>query len=89
MLGHDDGGEELNVSIPLGGPIYVPDIVGPLTRVPHFETSAFQELQVLHRPHIKLIILCSSLLNALLRRCYAIKVLCGFIVCNTFPSCRV
>ncbi|KAL8046071.1 hypothetical protein ABFS82_08G157700 [Erythranthe guttata] len=47
LPGHEDGGEELNVSIPLGGPIYVPDSVGPLTRVPDFETSVFQELQSL------------------------------------------
>ncbi|KAH6818183.1 hypothetical protein C2S51_001786 [Perilla frutescens var. frutescens] len=42
---HDEGGEDLNVSIPLGGPIYVDDLVGPLTRVPHFETCVIQELE--------------------------------------------
>lgn len=35
------------LSIPLGGPIYAPNLVGPLTRVPHFESSVVQELQVL------------------------------------------
>ena len=35
------------LSIPLGGPIYAPNLVGPLTRVPHFESSLLQELQVL------------------------------------------
>ncbi|KAG8365316.1 hypothetical protein BUALT_Bualt18G0092000 [Buddleja alternifolia] len=47
LLGHDEGGEDRCVSIPLGGPIYVPDMVGPLTRVPEFENSVFQELQSL------------------------------------------
>lgn len=47
LLGHDEGGEDRCVSIPLGGPIYVPDMVGPLSRVPEFENSVFQELQVL------------------------------------------
>ncbi|XP_057795139.1 snRNA-activating protein complex subunit-like isoform X1 [Salvia miltiorrhiza] len=47
MVGHDEGGEDLYVSIPLGGPIYVPDLVGPLTRVPHFEISVIQELESL------------------------------------------
>lgn len=46
LLGHDEGGEDLYVSIPLGGPIYVPDLVGPLTRVPDFQSNVFQELQV-------------------------------------------
>lgn len=35
------------LSIPLGGPIYAPNLVGPLTRVPHFESSVVQEFQVL------------------------------------------
>lgn len=35
------------LSIPLGGPIYAPNLVGPLTRVPHFESSLLQELQSL------------------------------------------
>ncbi|KAL6544666.1 hypothetical protein OROMI_023528 [Orobanche minor] len=47
LLGHDQGGEDLYVSIPLGGPIYVPDSIGPLTRVSDFETSVYQELQSL------------------------------------------
>lgn len=46
MLGHDEGGDDLYVSIPLGGPIYVTDLVGPLTRVPDFETSVNEELEV-------------------------------------------
>ncbi|KAL1540183.1 snRNA-activating protein complex subunit-like isoform X1 [Salvia divinorum] len=47
MLGHDEGGENFYVSIPLGGPIYVSDLVGPLTRVPDFETSVIEELESL------------------------------------------
>ncbi|XP_042040482.1 snRNA-activating protein complex subunit-like isoform X2 [Salvia splendens] len=47
MLGHDEGGDDLYVSIPLGGPIYVTDLVGPLTRVPDFETSVTEELESL------------------------------------------
>ncbi|TYK29378.1 snRNA-activating protein complex subunit-like isoform X3 [Cucumis melo var. makuwa] len=35
------------LSIPLGGPIYAPNLVGPLTRVPHFESSVVQEFQSL------------------------------------------
>ncbi|XP_038894484.1 snRNA-activating protein complex subunit isoform X3 [Benincasa hispida] len=35
------------LSIPLGGPIYAPNLVGPLTRVSHFESSLIQELQSL------------------------------------------
>lgn len=46
MPSHDEGGEDDYVSIPLGGPIYVSDLVGPLTRVPHFENSVIQELEV-------------------------------------------
>lgn len=44
-MGHDEAGEDLYVTIPLGGPIYVADLVGPLTRVPHFETSVIEELE--------------------------------------------
>lgn len=47
MLGDDDGGEELHLSIPRGGPIYVPNMVSPLTRVPDFETSVCNELRSL------------------------------------------
>ncbi|KAI3456620.1 hypothetical protein Pfo_013283 [Paulownia fortunei] len=47
LLAHDEGGEKLYVSVPHGGPIYVPDMVGPVTRVPDFDTSVFQELQSL------------------------------------------
>ncbi|KAL2253383.1 UNVERIFIED_CONTAM: snRNA-activating protein complex subunit [Sesamum indicum] len=47
LMGHDEGGEDHNVSIPLGGPIYVRDMVGPLIRAPDFENSVFQELQSL------------------------------------------
>lgn len=36
-----------DLSIPLGGPIYAPNLVGALTRVPHFESTLLQELQVL------------------------------------------
>ncbi|KAA8549847.1 hypothetical protein F0562_001531 [Nyssa sinensis] len=34
-------------SIPHGGPIYVPDMVGPLTKVSEFEASLLQELESL------------------------------------------
>lgn len=47
MLGDDDGGEELHVSIPRGGPIYVPNMFSPITRVPDFETSVCNELRSL------------------------------------------
>ncbi|KAK4434745.1 snRNA-activating protein complex subunit [Sesamum alatum] len=47
LMGHDEGGEDHHISIPLGGPIYVRDMVGPLIRVPDFENSVFQELQSL------------------------------------------
>lgn len=43
-----DAGEDHLVSIPRGGPIYVPDMVSPLIRVPDFEHSVFDELQVLN-----------------------------------------
>ena len=38
--------EESYLSVPRGGPIYVPDFVGPITRVPDFLTSVLQHLQV-------------------------------------------
>ncbi|KAL3534746.1 hypothetical protein ACH5RR_003207 [Cinchona calisaya] len=38
-------GDEQFVSIPRGGPIFVPHIVGPLTRVSEFESSVYEELQ--------------------------------------------
>lgn len=38
--------EECEFSIPKGGPIYVPNLVGPYTRVGEFETSVVCELQV-------------------------------------------
>ncbi|KAL0407166.1 UNVERIFIED_CONTAM: snRNA-activating protein complex subunit [Sesamum latifolium] len=47
LMGNDEGGEDHHVSIPLGGPIYVRDMVGPLIRAPDFENSVFQELQSL------------------------------------------
>ncbi|KAJ9697629.1 hypothetical protein PVL29_009449 [Vitis rotundifolia] len=37
--------EDSYVSVPRGGPIYVPDFVGPITRVPEFLTSVVQHLQ--------------------------------------------
>ncbi|TKY53882.1 snRNA-activating protein complex subunit [Spatholobus suberectus] len=36
---------DLSFPIPRGGPIYVPNMVGPSTRVPHFQTSLLSELQ--------------------------------------------
>ncbi|XP_059640334.1 snRNA-activating protein complex subunit isoform X2 [Cornus florida] len=40
-----EDGEGTYVTIPRGGPIYVPDMVGPLTRVSDFEASVLQELE--------------------------------------------
>ncbi|KAL6963794.1 hypothetical protein U1Q18_034801 [Sarracenia purpurea var. burkii] len=37
--------EDGYVSIPRGGPIYVPDMVGPLTRVSEFEAYVLEELE--------------------------------------------
>ncbi|XP_062146664.1 snRNA-activating protein complex subunit-like isoform X2 [Alnus glutinosa] len=34
-----------NLSIPRGGPIYVPNLVGPLSSVPHFKASLLHQLQ--------------------------------------------
>ncbi|KAJ6761341.1 hypothetical protein OIU79_026049, partial [Salix purpurea] len=34
-----------NESIAHGGPIYIPNLVGPLTRVPDFQTALLSELQ--------------------------------------------
>ncbi|XP_051133986.1 snRNA-activating protein complex subunit [Andrographis paniculata] len=44
-MDRDEQGDDLHVTIPLGGPIYVQDMVGPLTRVPDFESMVFVELQ--------------------------------------------
>lgn len=41
-----DGGVDQNLSVPRGGPIYVSDMVGSLTRVSDFEFSLVRELQV-------------------------------------------
>uniref|UniRef100_A0A7N0UJD0 snRNA-activating protein complex subunit n=1 Tax=Kalanchoe fedtschenkoi TaxID=63787 RepID=A0A7N0UJD0_KALFE len=38
---------DLRVSVPLGGPVYVPNLIGALTCVPQFEASALQLLQEL------------------------------------------
>jgi hypothetical protein len=35
-----------NLSIPRGGPIYVPNLVGPLSSVPKFQASLLHQLQV-------------------------------------------
>lgn len=35
-----------SLSIPRGGPIYVPNLVGPLSSVPHFKASLLHQLQV-------------------------------------------
>ncbi|XP_037495224.1 snRNA-activating protein complex subunit isoform X4 [Jatropha curcas] len=40
-----EGDSETNVSVARGGPIYVPNFVGPLTRVPEFESALLHELQ--------------------------------------------
>lgn len=52
--------EEEELSVPRGGPIYVPNVVGPLTSVPLFLSSILQELQV---PLVdELFIICITLL---------------------------
>lgn len=43
------GLEDAYVSIPRGGPIYVPNMIGPLIRVPDFESLVFNQLQDLKR----------------------------------------
>lgn len=40
-----DAVEDHEVSIPRGGPIYIPDMISSLIRVPDFELSVFNELQ--------------------------------------------
>lgn len=35
-----------NLSMARGGPIYVPNLVGPLTRVPDLEAALLHELEV-------------------------------------------
>ncbi|KAL9666414.1 hypothetical protein QQ045_000745 [Rhodiola kirilowii] len=42
-----DEAADLRVSVPLGGPIYVPNLIGSLTCVPQFEASALRLLQEL------------------------------------------
>ena len=37
--------DECDLSIPRGGPIYIPSMMGPLTRVPEFENNVVLELQ--------------------------------------------
>ncbi|KAM7500522.1 hypothetical protein LguiA_024936 [Lonicera macranthoides] len=44
-----EDGEDACVSIPRGGPIYVPNMIGPLTRVSDFESLVFHELQDLKK----------------------------------------
>ncbi|XWS22758.1 hypothetical protein CRYUN_Cryun29cG0063800 [Craigia yunnanensis] len=39
--------EESNCSIPKGGPIYIPNLISPLTSVPEFQNSLLQQLQEL------------------------------------------
>ncbi|XVF85261.1 hypothetical protein PTKIN_Ptkin17bG0103700 [Pterospermum kingtungense] len=41
------GEEEANCSIPKGGPIYVPNLISPLTSVPEFQNSLLRRLQEL------------------------------------------
>lgn len=83
MVGYDEGGEGLSVPIPLGGPIYVADLVGPVTRVPLFEDCVIQELEVCWLLHIYTVIL--ILFKLML--CYSIFYVKLF---RKFPpSCRV
>ncbi|XWS34567.1 hypothetical protein CRYUN_Cryun21dG0049300 [Craigia yunnanensis] len=39
--------KEANCSIPKGGPIYIPNLISPLTSVPEFQNSLLQQLQEL------------------------------------------
>lgn len=41
-----ESSEGENESIAHGGPIYVPNLVGPLTTVPDFQAALLSELQV-------------------------------------------
>ncbi|KAL0321021.1 UNVERIFIED_CONTAM: snRNA-activating protein complex subunit [Sesamum radiatum] len=45
LMGHDEGGEDHHVSIPLGGPIYVRDMVGPLIRAPTSKILCFKNFR--------------------------------------------
>ncbi|MCE3050346.1 hypothetical protein HAX54_047014 [Datura stramonium] len=45
MLDPEASTDENYVSIPRGGPIYLCDMVGPLTKVADFEVSIFLELE--------------------------------------------
>ncbi|KAJ9152321.1 hypothetical protein P3X46_025900 [Hevea brasiliensis] len=47
MINSSDGDadQEMSVAIARGGPIYIPNLVGPLTRVPDFESALFYELE--------------------------------------------
>lgn len=38
--------DDTRVSVPLGGPIYVPNLVGALTCIPEFEANALRHLHV-------------------------------------------
>ncbi|KAK3009538.1 hypothetical protein RJ639_014638 [Escallonia herrerae] len=43
------GGAYVYASIPRGGPIFVPDMAGPLTKVSDFESTVYQQLQDLEK----------------------------------------
>ncbi|KAF3633715.1 putative protein -like protein [Capsicum annuum] len=45
MMDPEISADESYVSVPRGGPIYVSDMVGPLTKVADFEVSIFRELE--------------------------------------------
>ncbi|KAM7489632.1 hypothetical protein LguiB_027116 [Lonicera macranthoides] len=47
--GITEDGEDTCVSIPRGGPIYIPNMIGPLTRVSDFESFVFHELEDLKK----------------------------------------
>lgn len=46
--------EDVYVSIPRGGPLYVSDMVGPLTGVSQFQSCVEHELQVYYPSFIPL-----------------------------------
>ncbi|GAB2295655.1 hypothetical protein Dimus_029809 [Dionaea muscipula] len=39
--------ENRHVCIPRGGPVFVPDLVSSITRVPDFESNVFREIEIL------------------------------------------
>lgn len=55
--------EEANCSIPKGGPIYISNLISPLTSVPEFQNSVLRQLQVVYSFIITISLLRSYLLQ--------------------------